>query len=133
MGNFLKSVKPLVVARDGRLAEKWNSYKVQLEYALSGKEIGGIFLDDVLLGQDEGAKVADLGGSKNAWVNRETGRIADQYEAAVLARKRWARANKEVVSSIMATVPDELQEARAERLVAKELWSYSSNDSLNRR
>ena len=42
MGDSLKLVTKLVVAADGRTAENWTSYKVQLEYSLAGKEVGGL-------------------------------------------------------------------------------------------
>lgn len=57
MGDLLKTVTKLSVAGDGRTADNWNSYSVQLENALSAKEVGGIFLDDVLRARGPGAEV----------------------------------------------------------------------------
>ena len=58
MADLLKSIVKLEVGGDGRTAENYNSYKVQLKNALSAKEMQGVYLDDILLNTGAGAEVA---------------------------------------------------------------------------
>lgn len=128
MGDLLKTVTKLSVAGDGRNAENWNSYSVQLENALSAKEVGGIFLDDVLRGRGPGAEVQDPGPSEADWIAAApaggTARTAATYAAAVVARSTWARANRVAHGCVMGTLPEELQEECAQRLSVVALWRY---------
>ena len=128
MADFLKAVTKLAVAGDGRTADNWNSYQLQVEFSLSGKEVGGLYLDDVLLGRDEGKEPTDPGTNRAAWIAAApadgAARTAEQYAEQVKARSLWSRANRLTVSCIMATLPEELHEACAQRPVAHELWQY---------
>ena len=119
MGDLLKTVTKLAVSGDGRTAENWNSYRVQLENALSGKDVGGIYLDDVLLGRGPGAEVPDPGADQAAWIASAPpgpARTPAAYTAAVAARSLWARANRVAHGCVMGTLPEELQEDCAQRL-----------------
>ena len=64
MGDLLKSIVKLEVGGDGRTAENYNSYKVQLENALSAKEMQGAYLDDVLLNTGAGVEPINPGPSE---------------------------------------------------------------------
>lgn len=57
----LKGVLRLVVAADGRTAENWNAYKLQLENALSSQQSQKLFLDDVLLNKGKGKEAPEQG------------------------------------------------------------------------
>ena len=127
MGDLLKTVTKLGVSGDGRSAENWNSYRVQLENALSGKDIGGIYLDDVLLGGGPGVEVPDPGHDAAAWVPSTpagTVRTPAAFAEAVAARSLWSRANRVTHGCVMGTLPEELQEECAQRLSVVELWRY---------
>ena len=103
MGDSMKLVTKLAVAADGRTAENWTSYKVQLECSLAGKEVGGLYLDDVLLSADAGKKPAATAG------------VADHT--------KWARANKVTHSYIMGSLPVELHDTCAQELDVAKLWA----------
>ena len=127
MGDLLKSVVKLEVSGDGRSAENYNSYKVQLENALSAKDMQGIFLDDVLLNTGAGVAPINPGRDASTWIAGATTdgeRTQDDYDAALADFNKWARANRVTHSYIMATLPSILHEECAQRPNAHELWVY---------
>jgi len=124
MADLLKLVTKLVVAADGRTADNWTSYKVQLENALSGKEVGGLYLDDVLLGKGPGIEPADPGSDVAAWIAGRSNRTDADYALAVTARSTWARANRVAHGYVMGSLPEDLHEECAQRLNAAQLWAY---------
>jgi hypothetical protein len=127
MADLLKSISKLEIGGDGRAAENYNSYKVQLENALSAKELQGYFLDDILLNTEAGTEVSNPGSDEGAWIatapNLET-RSAAEFLAARAAFSAWSRANRVTHSYIMATLPSVLHEDCAQRTKAHELWAY---------
>lgn len=124
--------KPKLAARlqveaDGRTAPNWSSYKVALEGSLSGKEIKGLDLDEVLLNQGDGKEPEDPGPDETVWRDAAptgTTRTGSDYKAAVKKFATWAKANRVTHWNIMQSLPDELQEDCAQRLKAHELWRY---------
>ena len=127
MGDLLKSIVKLEVSGDGRAAENYNSYKVQLENALSAKEMQGVYLDDVLLNIGEGVECSAPGADSATWIAlappTET-RTAELFAAAQTKHSKWSRANRVTHSYIMATLPPVLHEECAQRAKAHELWAY---------
>ena len=124
MADLLKSIIKLEVSGDGRTADNFNSYKVQLENALSAKEMQGIYLDNILLNTAEGVEVQNPGSDMTTWIGTATGRDAAGFATAQTAYSAWARANRVTHSYIMATLPQVLHEECAQRTKAHELWVY---------
>lgn len=127
MADLLKSIVKLEVGGDGRTAENYNSYKVQLENALSAKEMQGVYLDDILLNTGAGAQVANPGTSEAEWIAaapRGDLRDGALFAQATANYSKWARANRVTHSYIMATLPPVLHEECAQRTNAHELWAY---------
>ena len=72
MADLLKSIIKLEVSGDGRTADNYNSYKVQLENALSAKEMQGIYLDNNLLNRADGVEVPNPGTDMGTWISTGT-------------------------------------------------------------
>jgi hypothetical protein len=127
MADLVKGITKLDVSGDGRTADNFNPYKIQLENALSAKEMQGLYLDDVLLNQEDGAEVADPGADADAWKQAAPSgvtRTDAEFATAKKAFQVWSRANRVAHSYIQATLPTMLHEEAAQRLKAHELWTY---------
>jgi hypothetical protein len=127
MGDLLKGVVQLNVSGDGRTADNWNSYRVQLRNTLAGKEIEGIRLHLILSNTGAGAMVSNPGGDEAAWIAAAPpgmARDANTFRAAAEAWEKWSTANMVAHSCIMMTMPPILHDACAQREVAYQLWQY---------
>ena len=123
MADVAKTVAKLVVSGDGRTADNWSSYKLQLENALSDKQTAGFFLDDVLLNKGDAA-LTDPGTDSATWIAANTGNTVADFNAAVKQWSNLARANRVTHSCIMATLPTVLHEECCQHPIAHELWFY---------
>ena len=126
MADIAKNVAKLAIGPDGRSATNWNSYKLQLENALSDKQTAGLYLDDVLLNKGD-ALLTDPGDDEAEWVSANTGKDKKDYLAALKKWNNLLRAIRVTHSYIMATVPESLHEECSQRPLAHELWNHLNN------
>ena len=89
----LKVIAKLEVGVDGRTAENYNSYSVQVENALSGIEKLGVYLDDVLRNRGDATALTPPGDSAE-WVAAAPGRNLAGHAAAEAAYRKWSRLNR---------------------------------------
>lgn len=69
MGDFLNGCHKLVLTPDGKSAVNWGPYALQVENLLAGKEVHGLFCDDVLRNEGDGLKPENPGQDEEAWIN----------------------------------------------------------------
>ena len=104
MTDALKGAYKLRLGADGRSAENWPSYKVQVDNLLSAKHHGDIYLDDVINNVDSGAAIADP-GTQADWIAADLLRTPAMYLAASTAYKAYKRADKMARGLLMSTLP----------------------------
>jgi hypothetical protein len=116
----------LEVSGDGRTSPNWTEYEVMVPGVLSGKFVGDICLEDVLLNQDDGKRVLDP-GSQLRWIaDAPVGeqRDEDLYKEQVKKFRAWKRANSQAHVLVMNSCDPSLRQACVQRLIAHELWEY---------
>lgn len=127
MGDIPKGAQKLPLSADGKSADNWGAYAMQVENLLMGKEIGGLFCDDVLRNEGDGKKSADPGHDVADWIagaaNGETRDVA-AYDAAFTKFRRWRRVNEITHGVITGTLPVEIQDDAAQRADVRDLWCY---------
>ena len=67
-------VTQLRLSPDGRTAENWNPYQMQVRNVLADKKREGLYLDQVLLNHRGGVQPSDPGSDVAKWIGEQEGR-----------------------------------------------------------